>query len=96
MYQYFGEVLEPWRPTGSEPRPALIWAPGIAICSYGYFDPRWSYGAPNCFFNHSESPHIGFGGSRMKTVATRAINVYSRRVGAAWFQPLYGSGSHKC
>ena len=22
--------------------------------------------------------HIGFGGSRMKTVATRAINVYSR------------------
>ena len=39
--------------------------------------------------------HIGFGGSRMKTVATRAIYVYSRRVGAAWFQPLYGSGSHK-
>ena len=38
---------------------------------------------------------IGFGGSRMKTVATRAINVYSGRVGAAWFQPLYGSGSHK-
>ena len=46
------------------------------------------YGASNCSFNHPESPYIGFGGSRMKTVATRAINVYSRRVGAAWFQPL--------
>ena len=31
MYQHFGEVLGPRRPTGSEPRPALIWAPGIAI-----------------------------------------------------------------
>ena len=31
MYQHFGEVSGPWRPTGSEPRPALIWAPGIAI-----------------------------------------------------------------
>ena len=93
MYQHFGEVSGPRRPTGSEQRPALIWAPGIAI--YGYFDPRWSYGAPNCSFNHPESPHIGFGGSRMKTVAARAINVYSRRVGTAQLQPLYGSGSHK-
>ena len=24
MYQHFGEVSGPWRPTGSEPRPALI------------------------------------------------------------------------
>ena len=31
MYQHFGEVSGPRRPTGSEPRPALIWAPGIAI-----------------------------------------------------------------
>ena len=31
MYKHFGEVSEPWRPTGSEPCPALIWAPGIAI-----------------------------------------------------------------
>ena len=31
MYQHFGEVSGPWRPTGSEPRPALIWATGIAI-----------------------------------------------------------------
>ena len=31
MYQHFGEASGPWRPTGSEPRPALIWAPGIAI-----------------------------------------------------------------
>ena len=38
-----------------------------------------------CSFDHPESPHIGFGGSGMKTVATRAINVYSRWVGAAWF-----------
>ena len=30
MYQHFGEVLGPRRPTGSKskPRPALIWAPG--------------------------------------------------------------------
>ena len=27
MYQHFGEVSGPWRPTGFEPRPALIWAP---------------------------------------------------------------------
>ena len=31
MYQHFGEASGPWRPTGSEPRPALIWAPEIAI-----------------------------------------------------------------
>ena len=31
MYQHFGEVSGPRRPTGSEPRPALIWAPIIAI-----------------------------------------------------------------
>ena len=31
MYQHFGEVSGPRRPTGSKPRPALIWAPGIAI-----------------------------------------------------------------
>ena len=31
MYQHFGEVSGLRRPTGSEPRPALIWAPGIAI-----------------------------------------------------------------
>ena len=31
MCQHFGEVSGPRRPTGSEPRPALIWAPGIAI-----------------------------------------------------------------
>ena len=47
-----------------------------------YFDSEWSYGVPNCPFDHPKSPHIGFGGSRMKTVATRAINVYSRRVSA--------------
>ena len=80
-------VSGPWCPTGSEPHPALIWAPAI----YSHIDmaiydmARRSYGAPNCSFNHLESPHIGFSGSRIKTVAARAINVYSRQVGAAWF-----------
>ena len=31
MYQHFGEVLGPRRPTGSEPRPALIWAPNFNL-----------------------------------------------------------------
>ena len=41
MYQHFGEVSGPWRPTGSEPRPALIWAPGIAIWLFWFLVVIW-------------------------------------------------------
>ena len=68
----FGEGSGPWRLTGSEPRPAQIWEPEIAIFPEG---PRGSCGTSNCSSHSPESPHIYICGSRMKIGAARTITV---------------------
>ena len=53
MYQHFGEVSGPRRPTGSEPRPALIWAApilgrGVARSRFGAKVPKFHQNVGTC------------------------------------------------
>ena len=47
MYQHFGEVSGPWRPTGSEPRPALI-GRGVARSRLGAEVPKLHQNVGTC------------------------------------------------